>query len=97
MGEWVVGMTLHLFDQVVTHLVPLGDHWTGGKTGEFMTAQKKLSEVSWPGLYDWGVENMSLGMNWEWTREFPGVAELQNCGSPLGHGLKMEIPWLGRL
>jgi hypothetical protein len=29
MGEWLVGVTLHLFDQVVTHLVPLGDHWRG--------------------------------------------------------------------
>ena len=95
-GEWLVGVTLHLLDQVVTHPVPLGIIGRG-KTGEFLTAQEKLSEVSWLGLYDWGVENMSLGMNWEWTREFPGVAELQNCGSPLGHGLKMEIPLQGRL
>ena len=92
MDEWLVGMTLHLFDQVVTHQVPLVDHWRG-ETGEFQTAQEKLSEVSWLGLYDWGVENMSLGMNGEWTREFQGVVELQNCGSPLGHGLKMENPW----
>ena len=58
-----------------------------------MTAQEKLSEISWLWLYDWGVENMSLGMNGEWTGEFQVVVELQNCGSPLGHGLKREIPW----
>ena len=97
MGEWLVGVTLHLFDQVVTHLVPLGDDWRGGKTGEFLTAQEKLSEVSWLWLYDWGVENMSLDMNGEWTGEFQGVVELQNCVSTLGHGLKMENPWLGLL
>ena len=96
MGERLVGVTLHLLDQVVTHPFPLGDHWMRGKTGELQTAQEELSEVSWLWLYDWGVENMSLGMNGEWTREFPGVAELQNCVSPLGHGLKMEFPWQGR-
>ena len=63
------------------------------KTGEFHTAQEKLSEVYWLWLYDWGVENMSLGMNGEWTGEFQVVVELKNCWSPLGHSLKMEIMW----
>ena len=33
MGEWLVGVTLHLLEQVVTHLVPLGDHWKGENWG----------------------------------------------------------------
>ena len=86
MGDWLVGMTLHLLDQVVTHLVPLGDHWRGGKTGEFLTAQEKLSEVSWLWLYDWGVENMSLGMNWEWTWEFQGWLNCRTAGHHLDMG-----------
>ena len=33
MGEWLVGVTLHLFDKVVTHRVPLEDHWKGEDWG----------------------------------------------------------------
>ena len=95
MGELLVGVTLYLLDQVVTDLVPLWDHWQWRKTGEFQTAQEELAEVSWFWLYDWDVEGMSLGMNGEWTGEFQVVVELKNCGSPLGHGLKMEIAWQG--
>ncbi len=46
MGVWLVGVTLNFIDQVVTHLVPLGDLWKRVNIGEFQTAQEELFEVS---------------------------------------------------
>ncbi len=42
MGEWLVGVTLHLLDQVVTHLITLGDHWKEGKNGKFRLNRRNV-------------------------------------------------------